>query len=147
MTTLLPEIIEVDTAHEEYRQAINNLLPELASTPHPMSAEEWKTFASDPSHRLFLLRIGPHYAGMLTLGYYTAPTGRKCMIEDVVVSQTYRGKGLGRMLLRHAIAEVSQQAPISLMLTSRPSRIAANALYRSEGFAQKETNVYVMKFE
>ena len=38
-------------------------------------------------------------------------------------------------------------APITLQLTSRPLRIAANALYQKLGFQPKETNFYTMKIE
>lgn len=36
------------------------------------------------------------------------------------------------------------QPPIHFQLTSKPEREAANALYRSMGFEQKETNVYIL---
>jgi ribosomal protein S18 acetylase RimI-like enzyme len=32
-------------------------------------------------------------------------------------------------------------------LTSRPARVAANKLYRSLGFARRETNVYEYRFD
>lgn len=48
------------------------------------------------------------------------------------------------MLVAHAIDFCRQHQVDTLMLTSNPKRIAANALYRSLGFEQKETNVYRM---
>jgi ribosomal protein S18 acetylase RimI-like enzyme len=65
-------------------------------------------------------------------------------IEDVVVDEAARGKSVGRRLVEHAMAYAASLGGGSLMLTSRPSRIAANRLYRSCGFSTKETNVYVM---
>jgi ribosomal protein S18 acetylase RimI-like enzyme len=44
--------------------------------------------------------------------------------------------------VEHAIEYASRCGKVTLMLTSRPSREAANALYRSSGFSLKETNVY-----
>lgn len=35
-----------------------------------------------------------------------------------------------------------RMSPATLMLTSRPSRAAANALYLAAGFEPKQTNVY-----
>lgn len=139
------EIIEVKEALPEYLQAIQQLLPEL--TPHatPLDESTWQELVAHPSTRIFLLKANEQIAGMLTLGHYTSPTGRKYWVEDVTVSAAYRGKGLGRILLQHAIAEVKKQAPATLMLTSKPARIAANQLYQSSGFSPKETNVYVMK--
>ena len=81
---------------------------------------------------------------MLTLGKYYSPTGCKAWIEDVVVDNAYRGQGLGRMLVEEAIEQARGWGAETLMLTSNPKRIAANALYRSLGFEPKETNVYRM---
>lgn len=48
------------------------------------------------------------------------------------------------MLVRHAIDFVKSQGISALMLTSNPKRTAANKLYQTMGFEQKETNVYRM---
>ena len=79
---------------------------------------------------------------MLTVGIYISPTGKKAWIEDVVVDESYRGKGIGQMLMNFAVDYVKQMKVSVLMLTSNPSRIAANKLYVKLGFEKKETNVY-----
>jgi ribosomal protein S18 acetylase RimI-like enzyme len=81
---------------------------------------------------------------MLTVGIYHSPTGGKAWIEDVVVDENFRGQGLSKLLVLHAIEFVKSQHIPLLMLTSNPSRIAANKLYQSMGFERKETNVYRM---
>ena len=48
------------------------------------------------------------------------------------------GEALGQEALRRAAAAGSR----TVDLTSRPSREAANRLYRRLGFADRETNVY-----
>ena len=83
---------------------------------------------------------------MVTLCIYQCPTGRKAWIEDVVVDQNHRGKGYGKLMLRKAMEECQNRGNVTLMLTSRPSRIVANQLYQSLGFEKRETNVYKMKF-
>ena len=86
--------------------------------------------------------------GCCTVCLFASPTGVKASIEDVVVNPSFQGNGLGRLLVEsalgqlHAIAGCS--APIHIQLTSKPGRVAANALYRSLGFKKKETNVYVL---
>jgi ribosomal protein S18 acetylase RimI-like enzyme len=47
----------------------------------------------------------------------------------------------------YVLERAASFAPITLQLTSRPSRVAANALYRKLGFLPKETNFYTMKIE
>ena len=98
---------------------------------------------SEASH-LFLAKYKGDVVGMLTLGEYLAPTGRKMWIEDVVVDEVARGLSIGRAMVGHAIEYAKGLGGGALMLTSRPSRIAANNLYRSCDFKQKETNVYKM---
>lgn len=82
--------------------------------------------------------------GCATLCVFHSPTGRKASIEDVVVSSAYRGQHLGRQLVQHVLEQAKSLAPVELMLTSNPKRVAANGLYQSLGFVRKETNCYRM---
>lgn len=95
--------------------------------------------------RLYALCDDNRIIGCATLSVFYSPTGKKASIEDVVVLPEYQGQGLGRRLMEHIIEEAKTLAPISLHLTSRPTRVAANILYRNLGFLPKETNCYVMK--
>jgi ribosomal protein S18 acetylase RimI-like enzyme len=63
------------------------------------------------------------------------------------VDEALRGLGLGRKLVSHAINYCKEQGVHTLYLTSKPKRIAANALYQSLGFEQKETNLYRMALQ
>ena len=86
-----------------------------------------------------------HIVGCATLCVFESPTGRKASVEDVVVLPAYRGQGIGRTLLQHIIdCARTRLAPIDLHLTSMPSRVEANALYRELGFELRDTNVYKM---
>jgi ribosomal protein S18 acetylase RimI-like enzyme len=80
--------------------------------------------------------------GSLTLASFRIPTGLRAWIEDVVVDQGARGAGVGEALLRHALALATGAGARSVDLTSRPSREAANRLYRRVGFKPRETNVW-----
>lgn len=97
--------------------------------------------------RLFVAKDGDKIIGCATLCPFVSPTGRKASIEDVVVSAEYRGQGIGRRLVEAAIEKAKESAPITLQLTSRPSREAANHLYQSMGFSQKDTNFYYLKLQ
>ena len=119
---------------------MGQLNPELAVTEEMIR----RTVDALDSH-LYVMKDGARTIGCATLGVFHSPTGRKASIEDVVVLDEYRGRGLGKELLRHLVAEASKLAPIKVQLTSRPSRVAANALYAGEGFTRRDTNVYVMK--
>lgn len=136
------EIIEPASLQTEYLLGVNRLLCQLSATANPMSSEQFKKLLSSTTSHFYIAKDGDIVLGMCTLAIYDAPTGRKAWIEDVVVDSDARGMGLGRKLVNHAIQQAHRYAPVTLMLTSRPSRIAANKLYQDMGFENKETNVY-----
>ena len=80
--------------------------------------------------------------GSLTLAIFRIPTGLRAWIEDVVVDGSARGRGVGEALNRAAMDRAREVGATTVDLTSRPSREAANRLYRRLGFEQRATNVY-----
>lgn len=127
--------------------ALQHLLTELTTSRVVLGETELQQLLASGQSRLFLLKVDEEIVGMLTLCSYLAPTGCKQWVEDVVVDSRFRGRSLGKRLVEAAVAAARQKGHSQLLLTSRPSRVAANALYRSMGFEQRETNVYRMKFE
>ena len=123
-------------------EALGRLLPQLSERLQAPDAEALRRIVGSPSSVLLVAECGGCIVGSLTLVWYDVPSGRKAWIEDVVVDTAYRGRGLGRMLVERALAFARECAPVTVMLTSRPSREAANALYRAVGFSLKQTNLY-----
>ncbi len=140
-------IFEVTEAKDTYVDAVNRLLVQLSSSPAPFTLDMLEQIVDSPASHLFFAECDGNVVGMLTVGGYLAPTGRKLWIEDVVVDEAVRGRSLGRMLVEHAIGFAKEMGKSTLMLTSRPSRVAANNLYRSCGFEPKETNMYRMPLD
>jgi ribosomal protein S18 acetylase RimI-like enzyme len=85
---------------------------------------------------------GSPIVGMLTLVTFRLPTGVRAWIEDVVVDGGSRGRGVGEALTLAALEIAADRGAQTVDLTSRPSREAANRLYRRMGFEPRETNVY-----
>ena len=142
----MTHIIEINTYSLEYQEAMQRFLDQLTSHPMTLTEPMFRQLLESANSHLFFLMKDEQIAGMLTVGIYHSPTGGKAWIEDVVVDETFRGQGLSKPLIAHAIEFVkSKQIPL-LMLTSNPKRIAANKLYQAMGFERKETNVYRMKF-
>ena len=139
------KIIEVNEFTNEYLAAVQKLLGLLTSESHQFTERNFRELLACDNSHLFFLFDGNTVAGMTSAGIYRTPTGTKAWIEDVVVDESCRGKGFGRMLTQYAIDFMQSQKVDLLMLTSNPSRIAANNLYQSMGFERKETNVYRMK--
>jgi len=85
--------------------------------------------------------------GMLTLAVFRIPTGVRAWIEDVVVDEHQRGRGVGEALTQAALELASAMGARTVDLTSRPSRDIANRLYKRMGFELRETNVYRRKLD
>lgn len=137
-------MVERITSFEpEFIAPLQCLLGQLTSRETTFGEQQLRELVQSDNAFLFVIREQQRIAGMLTLGTYLAPTGRKVWVEDVVVDSAYRGRGYGRELINHAQHFCEQHlAPCTLMLTSNPSRIAANALYATSSFEPKQTNVY-----
>lgn len=85
--------------------------------------------------------------GSLTLVLFRIPTGVRAWIEDVVVDESARGRGVGDVLSRTALETAAAAGARTVDLTSRPSRQAANRLYQRLGFERRDTNVYRLQLE
>jgi ribosomal protein S18 acetylase RimI-like enzyme len=127
---------------EELLVALAALIPQLSSSSPPPTSDELAALLADPNNALFVARLDGRIVGCLTLVTFRIPTGPKSWIEDVVVDDSARGHGVGERLNRAALDEARRRGVKTVSLTSRPSREAANRLYRRIGFEQRETNYY-----
>ena len=138
-------ISEATTVTDELVAAFADLIPQLSQSSPPPTRDALATIIADPNTHLFVAEDGDAIVGSLTLIIFRSPTGVRARIEDVVVAESARGTGLGRRLTDAAIEQARSTGAKAIGLTSRPSREAANGLYQSMGFEQRNTNVYEMK--
>ena len=152
------KIVELHSLNDAQVADMLALMAELNASI-PVTPEMLHSTVASPSTHLFAAvfeedgcsggagaPVPGRIAGCASLCVFASPTGLKASVEDVVVGSAFRGQHLGRALLEHIISYArAELAPVDIHLTSRPSRVAANALYRSLGFTQKETNVYILK--
>lgn len=101
----------------------------------------------EDDHSHLYVCVDDRIVACATLCVFVSPTGCKASVEDVVVSEECRGRHIGRELMNHVIGRARELAPVEVHLTSRPGRVAANALYASVGFERRETNVYRLILE
>ena len=130
------------SASADVLAACHRLIPQLSTSSAPISAQELEEIIESDTTVLFAARSGQEIVGLLTLAIFRIPTGVRAWIEDVVVDNQARGKGVGDALNRAALAEAERRGAKTVDLTSRPSREAANRLYQRLGFKQRDTNVY-----
>jgi len=140
-------IIEVTELDDSIYKALIMLIPQLSPGSMIPSKEEINEIVKSENCYLFVAKnTSDKIITSLTLVKYRIPTGLKVWIEDVVVDETERGKGIGKLLTLFAINFAKKLGAKSLELTSNPSRIAANQLYQKLGFVKRETNVYRLYF-
>lgn len=127
---------------DEVVEAFRRLVPQLSSSNPPPTRAELEDIAADRASTLFVARRRGQVVGSLTLALFRIPTGLRAWIEDVVVDEAERGHGIGEALNRAALDYAKQNGAVTVDLTSRPSREAANRLYQKMGFVRRDTNVY-----
>lgn len=137
---------EARAVSTELVDAMARLVPQVSTSAAPPTEDELATMVSSPVTRVLLARDedGP-IVGTLTLVAFRIPTGVGAWIEDVVVDEQARRRGVGEALIAEAIRLAEESGALHVNLTSRPTREAANRLYRRLGFEQRETNVYRLR--
>jgi ribosomal protein S18 acetylase RimI-like enzyme len=143
-------IEKVTTVTEELHDAFRRLIPQLSVHKLPPTMEELGELIKSESSILLLARDpngSAPIAGTLSLTLYRVPTGLRSIIEDVIVDENLRRRGIGEALVRKAIDLAREAGAQGVSLTSNPQREAANQLYQSMGFQRRQTNPYYYRLK
>ena len=133
---------------EELLEAFTRLIPQLKISFPPLTREELISLLASDASTLLTARdeATGQIVGILTLIVYRVPTGVRARIEDVVVDESMRGRGIAVQLVERALEIAREKGADGVALTSNPRREAVNRLYQKVGFKKWETNVYFYKF-
>lgn len=134
--------IWVGPVTDELVAAFEVLTPQLSRSNPAPSAERLQEIVDASATDLFVARLDGAIVGSSTLASFRIPTGLRAWIEDVVVDESARGQGVGELLTRAMLDRAHELGAVSVDLTSRPAREAANRLYGRLGFEVRDTNVY-----
>lgn len=121
-------------------EGIRSLIPQLSSSAELPTDQNIREMLACPSTYFFSAFCEGKLVGMTTLAIFRIPTGLRGIIEDVVVDETQRGKGIARKLVTACIKLSTEMNLRTIDLTSSPKRIDANAMYPRVGFSQRTTN-------
>jgi ribosomal protein S18 acetylase RimI-like enzyme len=132
----------VEEVGDELVDAVRRLIPQLSSSVAAPGPDWLERTVAFPGNRLLIARSAGAIVGMLTLVLFPIPTGMRARIEDVVVDEAARGRGVGDALTRAMVERSREFGAITVDLTSRPSRESANRLYLRAGFVKRDSNVY-----
>jgi len=137
--------VDVEVLNEvtsEVTQAFGRLLPQLSPNAPPLDAAGLADIVSAPASTMLIARADGRIVGTTTLIVFRIPTGIRAWIEDVVVDESARGRGVGEALTREALRIAGQAGARTVDLTTRPSREAAGRLYERVGFARRDSRLY-----
>lgn len=142
-------ITRIEEVSPGFAAAIERLLPQLGDLRPPTQAELAQMLAA-PNLVQFAAAhadFGAQIIGLASLVIYRVPSGLHGYIEDVVVDELARGRGVGRALVLACLDHARAAGAPQVDLTSNPARAAANRLYQAMGFEQRRTNVYRYHFQ
>ena len=125
--------------------AFNRLIPQLSRSAAVPTPDLIREIVEAQSNTVLIARDqrdDGRIVGLLTLVVVRIPTGVRAWIEDVVVDEAVRGRGVGEALSQEAVRRALGLGARTVELTSRPSREAANRLYQRLGFVRRDSNVY-----
>lgn len=108
-----------------------------AATAEHSYYEAFRRIDGDENQRLLVAEIDEEVVGTLQISYLTSLSrggAIRAQIEAVRVARSARGKGVGEVMLRWAIAEAIAYGAALVQLTSDQSRTEAHRFYERLGF-------------
>ena len=134
--------IRVEEAGFGDEPAIAALIQELAATgggTSPVTEEYVREYLATAGSHVLLARHAGQIAGLLS--YSVRPNlyhaGPAAFVEELVVSEPERGRGLGSALLRHLLAHLEATGCVEVSVTTLPTNEGAQRLYRAHGLVDE----------
>jgi len=126
-----------DSLQDQITHIYNQLDDEIRQLPLNQLLEE-----NDTNLVFAICSEDSAVAGIALMATYKVISGYKGMIEDVVVDQKHRGKGIGRKLMEKLLEEAHTHNLDEVLLFSSHQRKPAISLYKSLGFQLKDSGLY-----
>ena len=134
------DILYKNSLNETIQIQIKKLYKQLNSSIEQLDLE---LILKDDKNIVFVIcKDNEDVVGIAMMAIYKVISGHKGIIEDVVVDEKQRGKGIGRKLLERLLLEGKNQHLNEVLLFSGHHRIPAIALYKSLGFQLKNSGLY-----
>lgn len=136
-------IRQLKGANEKTLQEMQGLLAQLSPTLGSLEQKRLMETTENPQGAVFVVREHGKIVGTASVLFCRSLSGGlHGFVEDVVVDEKARGKGIGKALMEKLIATATKRGAHHLNLTSRAERDVANHLYQTLGFRKRETNMY-----
>jgi ribosomal protein S18 acetylase RimI-like enzyme len=131
-------------ATPELVRALAALLPQLNPALVGPTGQELAAVLADPATTLLVATGESGIVATATVIVYTTPAWTKARIEDLVVDEAMRGRGVGEALVMECLNVARKRGAGVVELQSARRREVANRLYPRLGFERRESNVYRM---
>jgi ribosomal protein S18 acetylase RimI-like enzyme len=125
-------------AKPEDHNAIASLIAELAASTGettPITAEYVRQYLEFPGSNILVAILDKQVVGLLSFSLrpnlYHA--GNSCTIEELIVAQPFRNRGIGGALLEEFLRQLSEQDCVEVSVTTMPDNHGAIAFYKSHG--------------
>ena len=126
---------------------VNRLISQLSSTAKKLPMRQLAKMVKDKNSIFIGVWDGRNIVGMGSIVFVLTIIGLRARMEDVVIDERYRGKGIGKRLTNRLIQIARTRKIRWLEFTSRTDRKETNQFYRRLGFKKRDTNVYRLTFE
>ena len=141
--------VDIDVVREatgEVTGALRDLVPQLSTSAALPDLAAVQRIVGSQATTLLAARLDGKIVGFLALVMFPIPTGFRAWIEDVIVDESARGRGVGEALTTRALELAEAAGARTVDLTTRPHREAAGRLYERVGFATRTTRNYRYTF-
>jgi phosphinothricin acetyltransferase len=141
--TMEINLLEKSELHEAARQQVAALFRQLNPDIKQVPLQE--LFEADNPITIAYCEDNGAIVGIALMCTYKVISGHKGWIEDVVVDEKMRGRGIGKKLMEKLL-EVAREKQLSeVLLFSADHRQAAISLYKKLGFQRKDSGLYILK--
>lgn len=113
----------------------------------PLPASYYEAFEqidSDPNHELIVAELDGEVIGTLHLMFLPSVSfqgGLRAQVESVRVEEKYRGRGIGREMMKWAIEKAQARGAHLVQLTTHKSREDAHRFYERLGFEKSHVGM------
>lgn len=146
----MAEVTVTEISHQHISEAlanrVNRLLTQLTPRANRVDAAYLKTVISQADVYIYGALQDGELTGVVICVIASTLLRKTMYLEEMVVDEAHRGKGIGGLLLEKAIEKAKEVGAKELDLTSNQSRTSAIALYESYGFTKRDTNAYRLIF-
>ena len=112
------------------------VLPEPV-VPIESAQARFRDLVSNPLHRLYVAELDQQIVGTFSMIFVPGISHSardSCVVEDVVVESKKQGTGVGRQMMRFAMATCAARDCYKMVLSSHVDRERAHRFYESLGF-------------